>query len=311
VALLLYGAASGPLRQITVAAADMHPSATRGRAVGMVFMGSILGTVLSPAIARLFTARAGVTEHDTIVLTWIVGAALFAFAVPLFLALRPDPLEIGRRLAALRRDSGDPAPPRADFGPDRPIAFAAAVATMSVLWGNMSLGMAMTPVAMRHHDVPLGDIMFAISLHVLGMYAFGVPLGAIADRIGRKPMMFASVLLTGISNFGALAAADYVAQTVFIFLLGVGWSGGVVSATALLSDYTTAEDRGRAFGYAEFITRGALLAFPALGGLLVGRLGFVSAGVAIAATVLVPLYFILRIRRDRPVSAAVAPVAGH
>jgi len=312
--LLCYGAASGPLRQITVAAADMHPSAARGRAVGMVFMGSILGTVLSPVIARFFTARPGVSDHDSIVLAWIVGAALFACAVPLFLALRPDPLEIGKRLAA--RDGAAAAAagrelPRLDFGPDKAIAFAAAIATMATLWGNMSLGMAMTPVAMRHHHVPLGDIMFAISLHVLGMYAFAVPLGAFADRIGRKPMMTASILLTGASNFGALAAADYISQAVFIFLLGIGWSGGIISATAMLSDYTTAEDRGRAFGSAEFITRAALLLFPALGGLLVGRIGFVYAGVAIAATALAPLFFVLRIRRDRPLPVPIDVPAGR
>ncbi|MFN3286546.1 MAG: MFS transporter, partial [bacterium] len=46
-AILFLSAVAAPLRQLSVAAADMHPPEQRGRAVGLLFFASALGALIS------------------------------------------------------------------------------------------------------------------------------------------------------------------------------------------------------------------------------------------------------------------------
>lgn len=302
-AVAVFGAAAGPNRQLPLVAADLYPARLRGRAVGMLLMGSVIGAVLTPPLVDLLTRRPGVSEAAGITVTWEVGVVLLALSVPALLTLRPDPLEIARQ----RRDEPDARGSRGEaVDGDRPTALAAAIGSAAAVWGLMAFAMALTPLALHTHGHGLGEIARAVSIHTIGMYAFGAPLGALADRAGRRPLLVAALAATGLGMYGAIAATTYWPSTLWLFVVGVGWSAGVVSATALLSDHTTPEQRGRTFGVSEFVSRVATLLFPAIGSWLIARYGFAAAGVAVASLAAVPLVPVLRLppRRVAPAPAA-------
>ncbi len=288
VAILLLSAVTAPMRQLSVAVADMHPPELRGRAVGFLFFGSALGSLVTPAVT---SASARVFREDlaSISWTWLVAGLLQLLIVPLMRRLRPDPMEVGRHVH-VGRFAGAPG------GSELPgmALVPAAIATYAAQWGVMTLGMALAPVVMRTHGHAVSDIVWAVAIHSIGMFAFSIPLGALADRVGRLPVMAGSLVVSGFATYGSVAFPEFWSATLFLFLVGVGWSAGVVASTALLSDLTSVSDRGRRFGLAELVGRAAVLAYPMVGSVLVGRAGMVGVGAALALSVAVPAWLVVR-----------------
>ncbi len=301
-AILLLGALTAPMRQLSVAAADMHPPELRGRAVGFLFFGSAVGALVAPLVSSVGTRVAG-DDIASIPWTWLVAGLLQLGIVPLMRRLRPDPMELGRHLPR-----GDPAGALGGLEPRGAALIPAAVATYAAQWGVMTLSMAIAPVVMRTHGHAVSDVVWAIAIHSVGMFAFSIPLGVLADRVGRLPVMVGSLLLSGVSTYGSVAFPGFWSATVFLFFVGVGWSAGVVASAALLSDLTAVVDRGRRFGLAELAGRGAVLAYPAVGSLLVGRAGLVGVAAALAVSVALPVWLVLRgaVRRHDVLSSVPA-----
>ncbi|MBN2847044.1 MAG: MFS transporter [Coriobacteriia bacterium] len=77
---------------------------------------------------------------------------------------------------------------------------------------------------------------------------FGAPLlGGLSDRIGRKPVLIASIIGTGLS-FVVLALARAL-PILFVSRLIDGITGGNISVSqAYISDVTDPNDRGKALG---------------------------------------------------------------
>lgn len=133
------------------------------------------------------------------------------------------------------------------------------------------------------------------ALYNVSYTAFAVPAGALSDRVGRRPVLFAGYGLFVLVCAG-FAAADGLAAFVVLFLLfGVNYA--LVNATerALVSDLAEEAQRGTALGTYHLTT--SLAALPA--GLLAGLLwdldprwtfvyGAVTAAAAIAVLRRVP-----------------------
>jgi MFS family permease len=304
-AILFLATAAAPLRQLSVAAADMHPPELRGRAVGLVFFGSAVGALISPTVSSVSSRLAG-GEAAAIVWTWLAAAGMQLAIVPLVRALRPDPMELGRLIRARAGPEAD----RVRSTGHRSL-LPGTVATYAANWGIMTLSMALAPVAMRSHGHGVSEILWAIAIHSIGMFAFSIPLGALADRVGRLPVMLGSLLISGISTYGSVAFPEFWVATAFLFVVGVGWSAGAVASTALLSDLSSVTERGRRFGVAEFFARGAVLGYPLLGSLLAGRLGLAGVAGLVVLSMLVPAFLLLRgAARAREAWAAAAAEPG-
>ena len=109
-----------------------------------------------------------------------------------------------------------------------------------------------------------GAIMVSYGL----MQFFSAPvIGAISDRIGRRP-----VLLAGIAGLGIMMIAPAVCDSLWLILLSRILAGtmssNIVVAQAYIADVTPAGDRTAAFGRIGAIFGIAFILGPALGGLL-------------------------------------------
>jgi MFS transporter, DHA1 family, tetracycline resistance protein len=127
------------------------------------------------------------------------------------------------------------------------------------------------------------------SVYALCAFLAAPALGALSDRIGRKPVLIASVLgsAVGFVVFG-------IGGALWALLLGRiidGLTGGNISAIfAYLADITPPEDRASRFGLAGAISGIGFMVGPAIGGLL-AHFGlstpvFVAAGIAVVAACL-------------------------
>ena len=149
-------------------------------------------------------------------------------------------------------------------------------------------------VVVEEHHHPQDRVFPIIGAHVVGMYALVLVVGALIDRVGRRPALSGGLLVMGASTLGLTWATGVPATALLLFGLGIGWNISYVAATAQMADLTHPSERGRLFGFNDFAASmlGASLAL--VGGLTLEAYGV--AALAIGATLLVtaPAPWILR-----------------
>lgn len=126
--------------------------------------------------------------------------------------------------------------------------------------------------AMRSHfqAVPNADYWVRLALTLPALFiALGAPfVGIIIDRLGRKPLLVASLVLYGVAG-----SSGYVLDTLGVILigralLGISVAGIMTIATTLIADYYTGTTRAQFLGLqAGFMGLGGVV-FLTLGGFL-------------------------------------------
>ncbi|RCG16725.1 MFS transporter [Streptomyces reniochalinae] len=162
--------------------------------------------------------------------------------------------------------------------------------------------MVMTPVDLGGHGAGVDLIGLVISGHIAGMYAFSPVMGWLADRVGRLSVILVGVaLLACATALAGTAGANHAQSAAGLFLLGLGWSAGLVSGSALLTDAVPQHARAAVQGFSDTIMNAAAGAGGALSGLVVAQAGYGWLNV-MAAALLVPVaaLALAAVRRRQP-----------
>ncbi|MGW0734690.1 MFS transporter [Streptomyces sp. NPDC002851] len=286
-----FGAASSANLQARFAAADLAEPQRRARAISNVVWATTIGAVLGPNIAapagRSVTGL-GLPEASGPFL-WAAGVFLVS-AVLVAVLLRPDPLLTAR---ALRADEDESPQGRSLRAGAAAVAASPrarlALATVAVSHTVMVSIMAMTPVDLGHHGASIDLIGLVISGHIAGMYAFSPVMGWLSDRFGRYAVIGLSVGLLGCAALLAGTAGPHHARTAAgLFLLGLGWSAGLVAGSALLTDSVPEPARAAAQGLSDLTMNAAAGIGGVVAGIVVARASYGWLNLA-AALLLLPL----------------------
>ncbi|MFF8274648.1 MFS transporter [Streptomyces lateritius] len=278
VGLVGFGAGSSANLAARFAAADLAPPDRRGRAISTVVWATTIGAVLGPNVA----APAGESVAGFGVpatagpFVWAAGVFLIAAGV-VSLLLRPDPLLTARALsgpAGSEEAAGRSL--RAGLKAVRESSRARlALVTVTVSHTAMVSIMSMTPVALSHHGAGIQLIGLVISGHIAGMYAFSPVMGWLSDRLGRLSVIGLAVGLLSVAALLAGTAGPSHARTAAgLFVLGLGWSAGLVSGSALLTDSVPQAARAAVQGLSDFTMNTAAGVGGLAAGLIVARAGY-------------------------------------
>ena len=305
-ALMLLGAGSATNLQARFAATDLAGPTTRARDLSIVVWSTTIGAVLGPNLfgpGEVVGAQLGLpplTGAFAFSLVAQVGAALVYT-----IGLRPDPL-----LTALSAREARPANTRQHGG--LAIVRANSLARYAVLvialsHATMVALMSMAPVHLTEHGASLTIVGLTISLHVAGMYALSPVFGALADRVGRMPVILAgqTMLLAALVLFW-LAGDNATAMTAGLILLGLGWSASVVAASTLITDAVGVHDRSALQGFSDLSMNAAGALAGALAGPVLLLVGYSGLGVAAMALVAVVVAWTLLRRWATPASPALS-----
>ncbi|MFI8852286.1 MFS transporter [Streptomyces sp. 891-h] len=316
VGMAAFGASNTANLQARFAAADLAEPLHRARAISTVVWATTIGAVLGPNIAApagKSVSGLGIPEAAG---PFLWGTAVFlAAGAVLHLLLRPDPLLTARALAraetpaaAEEAPAGAEGAARGDHAPSasqssdserslragiRAVAASAParVALVSIAGSHtvMVSVMVMTPVDLGGHGAGVELIGLVISGHITGMYAFSPVMGWLADRIGRFSVILIGVALLGCATgLAGTADGNHVQSAVGLFLLGLGWSAGLVSGSALLTDSVPQQARAAVQGFSDLIMNSAAGVGGALSGLVVAQAGYGWLNL-LAAALLVPV----------------------
>ncbi|MFE2499487.1 MFS transporter [Streptomyces scopuliridis] len=129
----------------------------------------------------------------------------------------------------------------------RTILIAVSIALMAVIASVSGLNVAQTHMAVEF-GASQNTVLWIINIYTLALAALLLPLGAIGDRMGRKPM-----LIAGLGFFGAASVAAGLAPTAEV-MLAARVAGGIGAAMimpitlAVITSTFPEEQRGKAIG---------------------------------------------------------------
>lgn len=272
-------------------AAEVSPSVERGRAISYVVLGGTVGAVAGPLLvdpSSRWALAAGLPELGG---PFAAGLALYLLgALTAWLGLRPEPQTVARLLAETvplaERPSEIPRPLGVIL---RQPAVVAAILSISLSQMVMIGVMGITSLHMRHHDHPLTAISLVFSAHTLGMFAFSIFTGRLADRWGRFPTILTGCLILLLSFALAPISVGTPLLSLSLFLLGLGWNFCFVGGSALLADQLSPAERARTQGFNDVFLGLAAAVAAYVSGLVFAAQGYGVLNFYSALITLIPL----------------------
>ena len=294
------------------AAAEVNPPEKRGAAISNVVLGGTFGAIFGPLLVGPLSAFALGLGMDELSGGYMAGLVLFGLAAAvIFIGLRPDPRDLGRQVAELYPSpisEGDVQ----QGGNARPIWVilrqpAALTAVTAMVLGQVVMVaiMVITSLHMKGHDHGLGHISTVISAHTLGMYAFSVISGRLADKWGREPVILTGAAVLVLACVTAPLSPEILPLIVSLFLLGLGWNFCFVGGSTLLADQLSSAERARTQGVNDLLV-GLASAVGSLGsGLLYAATSYTVIAVVGGVLSLIPLSMALTgVLRQRALARA-------
>jgi len=294
--LTLMGISRAATDQGRFAAADVHPPQSRARALSMVVFGGTIGAIVGPLLvgpSGVWMTQLGLSELSGGFLAAVVLMA--AATMILFFGLRPDPkllaAEVEKNIQT-SPTSGGSGRKLGDILCDPGVLFPMTVMITAQL--VMVLVMVITALYMKANQHSLSNVSIVISSHTVGMFAFSVVSGRLADRFGRAPVILAGGLTLMLASLAAGLTSDLLPLAVALFFVGLGWNLCYVGGSSLLSDHLRAGERSRTQGLNDTLVGlvsavGSLssgFAFAALGYAAIGQIGALICLIPVAQGVL-------------------------
>jgi MFS family permease len=304
-ALLLMGMGISAASLSRSAAADMYPASRRAQGLGVVVMGGAVGAIFGPFLLAGLRTWAGSMGWNVDAAAWLSIAPLTALGLLAVLFIRPDPREIGANLA--RYYPGEAPPPQAGEGVARPLSrilpqfpIVVAIAATGLVQAGMVMLMVTVALTIKghgHDDVALSSVM---SAHFLGMLGFSVPIGRLADRLGRRSMILVGALIFIAGATTAPLVNDPLINGTSLFLVGLGWSFCYVAGNTILADFARPTERGRLFGANDLIVGSLGAAASLTGGFILNDAGFLTVGIIGLILGTITMALAMRLRETSP-----------
>jgi MFS family permease len=300
---VLVGAAQAVILQGRYAAADLVPAAVRGRVVGLILFGAVIGSVVAALLTPLLQSVASSLRVPAIELGWGQSALLLAVGAMLVLALFRNP---GREVNAVRQ---------ARIGLSQFLATAARpeirLGVINLVLGQAVMVMLMNlfPIHALHHGHGLSTISAIISVHVAGMFSLAWLTGGLVDRFGAWTMSTAGAVMLFAGALTSALETGAVGLAVALFLIGLGWNLCFVAGSALLAKNLAPSVRTSFQGSADVLVWLCAGGSTLGGGYLVGAYDYPAVGVlgGLAAVALLLLLAFTWVRLHPPAGRGLAP----
>ena len=277
--LLIYGAGTATNLQARYAGTDLANSKQRATAISTTMVMTTFGAVAGPNLVEIMGKFAVSIGVPSLAGPFILSATAFILAgLVLFIMLRPDPLEIAKRIEAHKQVNKTESLNKANNKRGLTVGATVMVLTQIVMVAIMT----MTPVHMKHHGHGLSEVGIVIGFHVGAMYLPSLETGILVDKVGRTAMSIASgVTLLFAGLLAAFAPSDsMVLLIVALSLLGLGWNFGLISGTAQIVDSTEPSTRAKTQGKIDVLVALAGASGGVLSGMVVANASYAILSLA-------------------------------
>lgn len=129
----------------------------------------------------------------------------------------------------------------------RTVLIAVCVALMAVIASVTGLNVAQPELAVEF-DASQSEVLWFINLYTISLAALLLPLGALGDRWGRKPMLLTGLTIFGVSNVAAGLAESSEMMLASRFLSGVGAAMIMPVTLAVITSTFPEKERAKGIG---------------------------------------------------------------
>lgn len=276
----------------TLAIMSGHSPKNRvGFCMGTMQAGLTAGTVLGPLIGG------SIAEYLSIRTSFYwAGIAMTLIFLMILLVIKEEPK---KKLTAAERK----AQPKSENPLRMPVIqrmlFAGCIGQMSLLLVQPVLPMYLSELqGSMDQIVFLTGVLFSIA-GLAGVIA-STPWGVAGQRFGYRPILYITLVSSGIINILQILAPDIWSLAAVRFVGGLCWAGVFPAINAVLTESCPPEHRGKVFGYSYSTQQFGCVLGPLAGGWLASQWGNVAA-VAASGVVLLPLALILYLCRPKNV----------
>jgi MFS family permease len=154
-------------------------------------------------------------------------------------------------------------------------------------------------------DLPISSVATLISFSSIAGLAASLVAGAIADRFGRKVIMFSAQAANGIAYILMSQANSYMGFVLPMTLLGAAMPIYSVGSDAMMADMIPSEKRTGAYAILRMINNAGIAVGPAIGGMIVASSYTVAFYLASSAMFLFSLLLLLGVRETLQKTAQV------
>jgi MFS family permease len=255
------------------AAADTASEAFRPRAVSLVLLGGVAGSVVGP---QLVIATKDIWPPYLFAASYL-GQSVLALIAGGVLALVNIP---------------KPAP-RAAVGDGRPILeiareprFIVAVACGVAAYSMMNMMMTSAPLAMVMCNHSVTDATLGIQWHILGMFAPSLITGTLIARFGVARMAgigLALIIGSAVINMTGISVWHF---WIALALLGVGWNFAFVAASTMVMQCHRPNERNKVQAFNDFLVFGSMAISSFSSGTLLVNFGWSTVNEVVFPVVL-------------------------
>lgn len=114
----------------------------------------------------------------------------------------------------------------------------------------------------------------ALAAYAIPILFISLPVGRLADRLGRRPLLLGGLVLTGLGSILIATSGALEPLLVGRAVQGLGSTLSWVAALALVSDLARPGRKGEAIGFALAANSLGAIGGPALGGIVGGTISF-------------------------------------
>ena len=170
------------------------------------------------------------------------------------------------------------------------LALTTLLAMLSAL-GPLSMDMYLPSLPDIAHvlQAPTACVQLTVSSYLIGFAVGQVIYGPVSDRHGRRPVLLAAVALYLISTLVCAATPSVTPLIGARFLQGIGGSGSIVLARAVVRDLYSGVQAARELSLMGSISAFAPIVAPMIGGVLQTAFGWRASFIAMAAFAVVAL----------------------
>jgi MFS transporter, DHA1 family, multidrug resistance protein len=135
-------------------------------------------------------------------------------------------------------------------------------------------------------------VSLSVTSYFIGMAIGQMLYGPLLDRYGRKPPLYAGLLLFVVASIACVQSTSINTMIVFRFLQALGGSVAWVAALAMVRDFFPVEESARIFSLLILTIGVSPLLAPTIGGFIVVNLGWHAVFFTLAAIVILILLLV-------------------
>lgn len=154
------------------------------------------------------------------------------------------------------------------------------------------------PDIARQLDASTAQVQLTLSTYLIGFAVGQIFHGPISDRHGRKPVLIAALMLYCLASLACALSTSVDMLIVARFVQGVGGSGGIVLARAIVRDMYTGARAGRELSVIGSVMGLAPVLAPIAGGVLQSAFGWRSIFVTLVVAAVIGIAIVWLILQE-------------